>query len=60
MVQDALESTLALSHDVNAEGVPNGIPAYIFDKGASIIRMMQHILGQYRFVNGIRKYLKFK
>lgn len=60
LVEDSLESTLSLRYDVEFDLISNDIPQFIYDKGSAVIRMIQHILGDDKFINGIRKYLRVK
>lgn len=63
LVKDSLESSISLAHDVNTPEDIYNIPGeltVVYAKGAAVIRMMQHILGDDKFINGLRKYLKTK
>lgn len=52
---------MPLSHDVNTpKEIANRFDSISYDKGASIIRMLQHTVGMDTFNVAIRNYLKTK
>lgn len=56
---DSLNGTEALSHEVNTHQEQDEVFNDItYGKGASIIRMIQHTMGEQRFYQALRKYLK--
>lgn len=58
---DSLGNSLALSHDANTpDEVMNKVGSISYNKGASVIRMMSHTLGNDRFIAALRNYLKTK
>lgn len=58
LVQDSNEDTLALSHEVNSPTEIAEIFGKIsYSKGASIIRMLQHMIGHENFIAALSKYL---
>lgn len=58
---DSLENTLALNHDwIVQNELSNEVSEFTYAKGASVIRMMQHILGEEKFIKGLRLYLRLK
>lgn len=60
-VEDSLTSSLSLSHDANTpEEIQYKFGALSYYKGAAVIRMIQHMLGDENFIYGLRKYLKNK
>lgn len=62
MGQDSWGSPNDVSLSFNA--YENGLSSLVFNiiyfKGSSVFRMIQHILGDEMFMNGIRKYLDDK
>lgn len=61
LIEDSFENSLPLSYVVNTKNEIMdmfGLSAYA--KGGSLIRMIHYILGDEKFINGIRKYLKSK
>lgn len=60
-VVDASEDTHPMSHDVNTpDEVSNMFDTISYGKGASVIRMMEHVIGSQKFLNALREYLKQK
>lgn len=58
---DSLENVLALSHDVKtSEEIKESLGQITYNKGASVIRMIQHTLGNDKFIGGLKKYFKIK
>lgn len=60
LIDDALESTIPVIYDMSMEGMIEEIPLFMYDKGSTVIRMIQHLLGEEKFIRGLRKYLKAK
>lgn len=59
--EDSLESTLALSHDVNTPAeIKDRFGGISYNKGGSVIRMFEHALGHDTFIAAIRNYLRNK
>lgn len=58
---DSLENSKALSHEVfTPEEIADSFGIISYDKGASVIRMFEHVLGKNTFNAAIRNYLKRK
>lgn len=58
---DSLDNSLPLSYDVNSpEEIADRFGTISYNKGASVIRMVEHTLGHNTFIAGLRKYLKDK
>lgn len=56
---DGLADTHALSQEVNTPAeISVMFDQVTYNKGASVIRMLQHAIGNDSFVNGLRVYLK--
>lgn len=59
--EDSLESTFALSHDVNTPAeIKDRFGGISYNKGGSVIRMFEHALGHDTFIAAIRNYLRNK
>lgn len=55
---DAIADTHALSQEVNSPAeISVMFDQITYNKGASVIRMLQHVLGNNTFVSGLRTYL---
>lgn len=60
-VADAVPDTHALSNEVNTpDEIGVMFDTITYNKGASVIRMLEHTLGHANFIYGLRKYLKTK
>lgn len=58
---DSLESTHPLTHEVNTpDEIEDMFDAISYNKGASVIRMIEHIIGSEQFRDALRDYLKQK
>lgn len=58
---DAIADTHALSQEVNSPAdISVMFDQITYNKGASVIRMLQHALGNDSFVSGLRTYLKHR
>lgn len=58
---DALETTHPMTHEVNTPDEVAGIfDAISYSKGASVIRMIKHMIGNEKFRDALRDYLKQK
>lgn len=58
---DSLEDSLPLSQEVSSpEEIADRFGSISYNKGASVIRMVEHTLGHSTFIAGLRKYLKEK
>lgn len=58
---DSVESALPLNYDANtSEELHAKFGSITYTKGASVIRMFSHILGNDKFILGLRNYLKQK
>lgn len=56
---DGTNDTHALSQEVNSPAeISVMFDSISYNKGASVIRMLQHVIGNDSFTNGLRKYLK--
>ena len=58
---DALLAAMPLSSDANSPSeISNKFQSISYNKGGSVIRMMEHFLGQEAFESGLRQYLRDK
>lgn len=58
---DSVEGSLPLNYDANtSDELHARFGSITYTKGASVIRMFSHILGNDKFISGLRKYLKQK
>lgn len=58
---DSLENTHPMSHTVNTpEEVKSVFDSISYNKGGSVIRMIEHAIGSEKFKSAIRDYLKAK
>lgn len=58
---DSLDDTQALTHEVNTyDEISDRFGSISYNKGASVIRMFEHVLGHEAFIKALRKYLKAK
>ena len=59
--EDSLEGTLSVNQDANTpEELQEKYSSITYRKGASLIRMMKHSMGNDVFTAGIRRYFKEK
>lgn len=58
---DSLEFSYALTREVNTpDEIDSTFGSHSYMKGASIIRMTEHVLGHDKFITAIRQYLRKK
>lgn len=58
---DSLEDSKALSHEVyTPDEIAERFGSISYNKGASVIRMFEHALGNTTFIAALRNYLKKK
>lgn len=58
---DSVPTSKSLNHDVNTpEEVSDKFDSISYNKGASVLRMIEHLLGKKEFQAAIRQYLKDK
>lgn len=58
---DSVENSLALSHEVKtSKEMSASLGQITYNKGASVIRMIQHTIGNNKFIAGLRNYFKAK
>lgn len=58
---DSLEDSHALSHDVSSpDEISERFDSISYNKGAAIIRMVQHTTGNDKFIAALKNYLKTK
>ena len=58
---DSLEDTKALTHEANTPAeISDRFGSISYNKGASVIRMVEHTLGHNTFIAALRTYLKTK
>lgn len=61
LAYDSAENSRALSHDVNSPAEISSIfDSISYNKGASVLRMIEHAIGQEKFKLAVQKYLKDK
>lgn len=59
--EDSLESAWPMNYDANTpDDLSEKYDGITYSKGASIVRMFNHTLGDDKFTAGIRRYLKEK
>lgn len=60
-IVDSHESSQSLSHNANTpDEIEGKLNTISYNKGASVIRMMKHTIGEDKFIDGLRNYLKIK
>lgn len=58
---DSLEDSQALTHEVNTpDEIGDRFGSISYNKGASVIRMVEHTLSHNTFIAALRNYLKTK
>lgn len=58
---DSLESTRPMSHPVNTpDEISSVFDSISYNKGASVIRMIEHIIGSDNFKAAVKDYLRVK
>lgn len=59
--RDSLDDTHALSHEINSpDDISDIFGTISYNKGSSIIRMIEHLMGHDKFISALRKYLNAK
>lgn len=58
---DSLEDSKPLTHEVNTpDEIGDSFGTITYNKGASVIRMVEHTLGHDTFISALQNYLKTK
>lgn len=61
MVSDSLETTHAMTFDViRNDQISTAFDSISYNKGATVLRMVEHLIGATNFRNAVREYLKEK
>lgn len=61
LLSDSLESTHPMTFEVNSPSeIATAFDSISYNKGASVLRMVQHVIGADNFRNAVREYLKEK